>query len=238
VRIQSYSGWFYLPVIIAVAAVTAAVVHADVVQISQSDIESLKTQIQNVLAHQYPGARIDVTGPIKLVHGTLSSPIKKVTWASEPIRGEAHLKVNEAAEISAVYAAFVPARVSKRRISPGEKLTADMFVLRDIDVTNGMNYEMRGIILSQEEDVSRLETRQTILDGQFLTSTAVEKVPDIRKGDSVRIHIVSGDLNLSASGIAMEPGYEKNPIKVLVSRSKHELSGTLEAGGIVEVNLQ
>jgi flagella basal body P-ring formation protein FlgA len=148
------------------------------------------------------------------------------------------LKVNEAAEISAVYAAFVPARVSIRRISPGEKLTADMFVLRDVNVTSGMNYEMKGIILPQEEDVSRLETRQTVLDGQFLTSTAVEKVPDIRKGDSVRIHIVSGDLNLSASGIAMEPGYEKDPIKVLVSRSKHELSGTLEAGGVVEVNLQ
>jgi flagella basal body P-ring formation protein FlgA len=238
VRIQSYSGWFYLPVIIGVAALTAAVVHADIVQISQSDIESLKTQIQTELAHQYPGARIDVTGPIKLVHGTLSSPIKKVIWTSESVRGEAHLKVNEAAEISAVYAAFVPARVSKRRISPGEKLTADMFVLRDIDVTNGMNYELKGIILSQEEDVARLETRQTILDGQFLTSTAVEKVPDIRKGDSVRIHIVSGDLNLSASGTAAEPGYEKGPLKVVVNRSKHELSGTLEPGGVVEVNLQ
>jgi flagella basal body P-ring formation protein FlgA len=238
VRIQSYSGWFYLPVILAVAILTAAVVHADIVQISQSDIESLKAQIRTELGHQYPGARIDVTGPIKLVHGTLSSPISKVIWTSEPVRGEAHLKVNEAAEISAVYAAFVPARVSKRRISPGEKLSADMFIFQDINVTNGMNFEMKGVILPQEEDVSRLETRQTILDGQYLTSVAVEKVPDIRKGDSVRIHIVSGELNLSASGIAMEPGYEKGPIKVIVSRSKHELSGTLEAGGVVEVNLQ
>jgi flagella basal body P-ring formation protein FlgA len=238
VRIQSYSGWFYLPVILGVAALTAVAVRADIVQISQSDIESLKTQIQSELAHQYPGARIDVTGPIKLVHGALSSPITKVTWASEPVRGEAHLKVNEVAEISAVYAAFVPARVSKRRISPGEKLSADMFVLQDINVTSGMNFEMKGIILPQEEDVARLETRQTILDGQFLTSPAVEKVPDIRKGDSVRIHIVSGELNLSASGTAAEPGYEKNPIKVIVSRSKHELTGVLAPGGVVEVNLQ
>jgi flagella basal body P-ring formation protein FlgA len=238
VRIQSYSGWFYLPVILVIAAITAIAVRADAVQISQIDIESLKNQIQSELSHQYPGARIDLTGPIKLVHGALSSPITKVIWASEPVRGEAHLKVNEAAEISAVYQAFVPARVSKRRISPGEKLTADMFVLRDINVTTGMNYEMKGVILPSEEDVARLETRQTVLDGQYLTSTAVEKVPDIRKGDSVRIHIVSGDLNLTAAGYAAEPGYEKDPIKVIVARSKHELSGVLEAGGVVEVNLQ
>jgi flagella basal body P-ring formation protein FlgA len=233
-----FRGWILVPVIICVAALTAIIVRADAPSLAASDIENLKEQIRIELSHQYPGARIDLTGPIKLVHGTLAAPIRSVTWTGEPIRGEAHLSVNGSADVSAVYIAYVPARVSKVRISPNQKLLPEMFALQDVNVTTGMAYEMRGLILSQQEDVTRLETRQTIMEGQFLMSSAVEKIPDIRKGDSVRIHIISGDLNLSASGFAAEPGYEKNPIKVIVSRSKRELTGELEADGVVEVKLQ
>jgi flagella basal body P-ring formation protein FlgA len=235
---KTLQGWIYFPVLICVAALTAVIVRADVVQISQSDIENLKNQIRIELGHQYPGAHINLDGPLKLVHGSLSSPIKNVSWTSEAVRGEARLNVNGFAEVSTNYTATIPARIAKVRISPNEKLTADMFVQQDVNVATGMAYEMRGLILPQTDDVSRLESRQTIMEGQFLTSSAVSKIPDIRKGDTVRIHIISGDLNLTAQGIAAEPGYEKNPIRVVVARSKHELTGELEAGGIVEVKLQ
>jgi flagella basal body P-ring formation protein FlgA len=231
---------FYTYFIISVAAFTAIIVRADVahVHVSPAQVQELKAKIRVALGHEYPSARIDLNGPIKLIRGEFPSQIRSVSLTSEPVRGEAHLLINGTVEISSVYEALMSARIAKRRIPPGQKLDADMFVEQEVNVASGLAYEMRGLILPQEEDVTRLETRQTVMEGQFLVSNAVQKIPDIRKGDSVSIHISSGKLSLTTQGFAAEPGFSDNPIKVIVAKSKRELTGELRPGGSVEVNLQ
>jgi len=254
-----FSKWHYTftytIAMISVAMLTAVVVSADTGTNNSATVNSsaanlapaysnetvnhLQDIVRSEIAHQYIGARIEITQSLRLIQGTLPAQIQTVRVINEPVHGEAILSVNDgAAQIRATYTAMVPALVAKVRVSPNQRLSADMFIHQDVNVATGMAYELKGLILPQEENVAGLQTRQTIMDGQFLTSTAVEKVPDVRKGDDIRIHIISGDLNLTAGGTAAEPGYINNTIKVIVAKTKHELTGLLQADGVVEVKLQ
>ena len=52
-------------------------------------------------------------------------------------------------------------------------------------------------------DIAHLEARQTILEGQTLLSSAVERIPDVRRGDSVRVQLVSNGIMLSIAATLM-----------------------------------
>ena len=242
-------------VMVSVAALTAVVVSADTAPqlqpaaaanpnapvYSNQTIDQLESLTKSEIARQYMNTRIELdhTKAMRLVQGTLPTQIQSVHMINEPVHGEAILSVNDgAAQIRVYYMAMVPALIAKSRVFPNQRLSPEMFNRQDVNVATGMAYELKGLILSQDENVASLQTRQTIMEGQFLVSSAVEKVPDVRKGDDVRIHIISGDLNLTAGGIAAEPGYINNTIKVIVAKTKHELTGLLQADGVVEVKLQ
>jgi flagella basal body P-ring formation protein FlgA len=259
-----FSKWRYtfnytfitVVVMISVAALTAVVVSADTAPqqlepaaavnpaaptYTNQMIDQLEALTKSELARQYVGARIEMdhSRAMRLVQGTLPTQVQNVHMINEPVHGEAILSVNDgAAQIRAYYRAMVPALIAKSRVFPNQRLSSDLFTRQDVNVATGMAYELKGLILPQDENVASLQTRQTIMEGQFLVSSAVEKVPDVRKGDDIRIHIISGDLNLTAGGIAAEPGYINSTIKVIVAKTKHELTGELLADGVVEVKLQ
>lgn len=135
------------------------------------------------------------------------------------------------------FASWTVAKVSTRRVRPGEPINSNYFISQKINLATGLAHEYRGVIISADSDLSRLEATQTILEGQFLMSSAVQRSPDIRRGDSIRIHLVSGELTLTTTGFAEEPGYLDKQIRVMTTKSKRELSGLLQEGGIVEVKL-
>ena len=133
------------------------------------------------------------------------------------------------AEGRVTFTAKVPARVAhRRRVIPGDKLDAGNFKKIDIDVTQGQAHEMRGVILAQTTDLAGLEARQTILEGQFVVSSSVQKQPDVRRGDVVRIRLISGDLTVSLQGVVQEPAYLNGQVRVLSDRTKRELMGELQ----------
>jgi flagella basal body P-ring formation protein FlgA len=109
--------------------------------------------------------------------------------------------------------------------------------LQEVNVASGLAHEYRGILLSSAEDLSRLEARQTLLEGGVVTATAVRRIPDLRRGDAVRIEVISGDVHLSAPALALEPGVINQKIKVQTLKTKRELVGLLRSGGTVEVRL-
>jgi flagella basal body P-ring formation protein FlgA len=92
-------------------------------------------------------------------------------------------------------------------------------------------------MLSPSEDLSRLEARQTLLEGGFVTSSAVRRIPDLRRGDVVRLEVLSGEVRLSTAAQALESGNLNQRIRVQASKSKRELVGVVREGGVVEVKL-
>ncbi len=137
----------------------------------------------------------------------------------------------------AKYSIWKKAAVAKKRILPGEKISSESFLLEEVLVSQGMAREFRGVMISDSELLHEVESRQTILENQYITTTAVRRIPDVRKGDGVTIKLSSGEVQLSTPGIAEEASYLNNTIHVLSIKSKKVLVGTLIDRNLVEVKL-
>lgn len=203
---------------------------------------ALEKTLKEEISKTYNGAKIELLGAVQWVKGGLPTEIKSLHMLGDDSQGNVHFTVSsegdqETSEGWMSFAAWVPARVAKRRILPGESLNSDLFVIQSVNVSSGQPHEYRGLIFPEQINLKGLETIQTIIEGQFLLTSAVQKTPDIHRGDSVRVQLVSGDLTLSTSGIAEEPGYFNHQIRIITQKGKRELLGTLMASGIVEVKL-
>ncbi len=200
-------------------------------------IEQVSSVVTSELAKLYPGARVELTGSIRWIRGNLPSQAKRVRILFETGKGEVQFIANEESEGVVSFAAWMIAWVAVRRVHPGEHLSRDSFVLQEVNVSSGMAHEYRGVILSKDSDLSHLEARQTILEGQFALTTGVQKIPDVRRGEALRIKVISGDLILSTQGIAEEPAYLDQQVRVMTTKTKRDLVGKLCPNGEVEVKL-
>ena len=211
--------------------------------------DPLSRQLISSLETRYPGARIEVAPGIRWTNGRCPDSTTSVTLFEETANGEVRLRAEGEsfdadtqagapviAEGYASFSAFVPAWIANRRIFPGERLDLSAFSTQDVNVATAQYRDVRGLILT-DQTLSSLQTRQTVLEGSVLLATAVERVPDVRRGDAIRINLVSGDLTLTVPGTAQEPAYLSGHVRVITDRTKRELVGELEPGGIVEVKL-
>jgi flagella basal body P-ring formation protein FlgA len=209
---------------------------------------SVEEAIRMEIAGAFPGASIEIYGPIRWLRGALPEKASQVRFIGENGRGEAQIQIRgvvEEQDVASIatsegmvpFAANVPAYVATRRVMPGEKIDAIYFTRKTVDVARGQARELRGVIFPAAESLAGLESRQTILEGQFLTTPAVQKTPDLKRGDSVSIRIISGGLTLNVQGTAEESGYLDNRVKVMALKTKRVLTGQLKAGSVVEVSL-
>jgi flagella basal body P-ring formation protein FlgA len=218
---------------------------------AHAEAPGLDALVRAEIAKRFPGARIELTSPLQWTQ-VADSPGKaapqgeiiSVSLGDETVRGEAPFSVESRDEgglrISwgrVNYNAMVPARVATTRIMPGEAIQATQFIDQEVDVAHGMNHDIRGLIVSPSLELSRLETRQTVLEGQPLLSSEIKRMPDVRRGDPVRIELVSGSLTLTTLGTASEPGYLDQQVHVMSQKTKRELIGTLLPDNIIEVRL-
>ncbi len=124
-----------------------------------------------------------------------------------------------------------------RRVYPNTKLKNEDFKEIELNVASGVAREYRGVMVSAGTDLGGQQSRQTILEGQFVTSSAIEKQPDLRKGDLVRLDLTSGDLTLSTQATVSESGSIGDRVRVITSKSKKEVVGRVREDRSVEVNL-
>lgn len=200
---------------------------------------SFQSELKKVIEKNYMGARIEFQSSITWAQGeapTETSPIKILT---DNQRGNVIFSVgSENPTVGTVnYSAWVSAPIAKRRIQPGEKLNKDLFQIREVNVSQGLDREYRGIILDPATDFSKLEARQTILEGQYPVTTGVQKMPDVRRGDVVQVKVHTGSVILTTQGIAQEISYINENVRILTAKTKKEMIGKLQADNQVEVHL-
>ena len=226
---------------IAIAvAVAVGVAHAGEVQIASPIAALLQAQLQQ----KYPEGRIEITDSLRFSRGDGTATHPQIRILTETANGQVQFAVlgatpEDYSEGWTSFGAWVDAQVAVRRIHPGEALNSELFRKVKINVALGAGRESRGILydLNTQGTIKGIQSRQTILEGQLLTTSAVEKTPDIRRGDVVQVHLRTGVLELSTTGVAEEPGYLNGSVRVTASKTKRELVGLLRADGVVEVNL-
>ncbi|MEK6579048.1 MAG: flagellar basal body P-ring formation chaperone FlgA [Bdellovibrionota bacterium] len=200
---------------------------------------SARAKLLIKIQERYPNARIEILGEIHWA-GTAGPDAADFIEITQEGKGEARFTVKnsrESADGSVYFAAWMGAHIASKRIAPGEKLNPADFTLQELNVSKGEAYEYRGVILPSNTGLMGLESRQTILPGQFLTRNAVQKTPDLRRGDAVQIRFISGDLSVVTPGMAEEPAYLDDRVKVMAQKTKREFIGKLTETGVVEVKL-
>lgn len=202
-----------------------------------------ESRIIQALTNKFPGTRVEFVSTTTDID--LASRYKLVELASTDSRGMArfllsspkHNKDQGSVEIKVRFKAMKRVPIALRRVSIGQKLLPEIFSFQEIDVASGQAAEYRGAILDEHIDLQTLETVHTVLEGSFLTTSGTRKIPDIRRGDAVRVRVVSGPLLLSTSAEALETGYLDDQIKVLTKDTKREMVGQLKPDKIIEVKL-
>ena len=135
------------------------------------------------------------------------------------------------------YKATVQAAMASKRVKFGQLVTADDYFMQEVDVTSGLYKEIRGLLITDESQLSKMQAHQTLLENQPILSSALIPSPDVSRGDAVKVRLLSGGLSIQTAGIAQEPSRIGQSIKVLSLKTKRELSGILLEGNTVEVQL-
>jgi len=205
--------------------------------------------MQRALAEHLGANRVEILGVLSIQPAQPLDEAESASVLEVNARGEARVLVRGVrgrgaekrekaqAEYRLKHAAWALGWVAQKRVLPGEALSVDSLKVQDVNIAEGLAHEFRGVMLSPSEDLSRLEARQTLLEGGFVTSSAVRRIPDLRRGDVVRLEVLSGEVRLSTAAQALESGNLNQRIRVQASKSKRELVGVVREGGVVEVKL-
>jgi flagella basal body P-ring formation protein FlgA len=203
---------------------------------------NLRKKIKAELSKVYPSFEIEIKGNLRWITAPSPHAVKSVTLLGGDSQGHARFfargdNLGDSSEGTVDFSAWALGGIATKRIHPGDRVDASSFTEQKIDVAVGSAREYRGVILPLSSLISNLEATQTIFEGQYLTSTAVRKIPDVRRGDALQVEIKSGALLIRTSGIAQEASYLNRPLKILTVKGKRELIGQLMPGGVVEVKI-
>ena len=207
-----------------------------------SDVEiPVRLALINALAKSYGGARIEILPVLQWYKGIFRPGLKSLSLLNDDGRGNIQFSIintdDSRAEGWAEFRAWIATPIAVRRLRTGDTLRDENFSVQEVNAAVGQAHEYRGVIFRAGQSLDRLEAMQTILEGQFLTTSAIHQIPDVRRGDSLRIRLVAGDLELSTTGISEESGYINQPIRARASHTKKELAGILRPDGQLEVKL-
>ena len=120
---------------------------------------NLRDELSRAIGKQYPGAKIVLDPAIHWTHGSPTDDFRSLSILGETSRGETMFAVEGAdGERSSDgwvgFAAWMPAKVAVRRVFPGDRVSADMFTVQNVNVAAGQAHELRGVIYDAEARVS------------------------------------------------------------------------------------
>ena len=201
-------------------------------------------QIKNALKEKIPYAEIRVPNLEKLAKTVEIEAIHEliaVRVVEERSNGVALIELisrdGNNVRIQTPYQALVKVPVAIQRIFPNTKLKKEDFRLETINVATGTAKDYRGVIVYDLNSLSQVETKQTILENQFVLSSQIQKSPDLRKGETVQVEISSGELSLMTAATVLENASIGESVRVLTAKTKKEISGKVREDRTIEVRI-
>lgn len=203
-------------------------------------VEGIKKEIQKTIHARYPSARIEILNPLP----NFSFHPAQVKWVSEPVSGQARIQFSGASAaqakpilVNVAFRAWQTIPFALRRIYPKEELKAELFEMREVDVTQGSFRGQHAWLLPADTDFSRLEARVSILEGQSPLKSSLQWIPIVKQGQWISIELLAGGLSLTTLAMAQEPGQIGQQIRVITRDTKKELIGSVTLNGKVQVKL-
>lgn len=120
--------------------------------------------------------------------------------------------------------------VANRGLSRGEVVGAQDFRRASRDVS-----DLRSPPITQASDLLGMRVRQSIQAGNVWQPRHLETVPVVKRGERVRLRLVSGGLQIDGAGKAGEDGRAGDWIRVLNDASRRYVTGQVDEEGTVHV---
>jgi flagella basal body P-ring formation protein FlgA len=204
---------------------------------SEIDISSVKAELEK----NYPGTRIELRGFPQIEDEAVVLDTRLVREKS-PGQAIVHTRYQVQSETKdteymVTFSAWQKALIAQKRIFPGERLNAADFLVKEVDMASAWARQYRGLVLPITTHLADLETRQTILEGQFPLLSGVQKTPDVKIGESIKVTLIAGALVLTVSGTVDQPANVGEQIRVTAGQKKQHLVGKLQEDKSVVVNL-
>jgi flagella basal body P-ring formation protein FlgA len=134
-------------------------------------------------------------------------------------------------QIRVKIAHFEEVLVTSDRIKRQSPITPDKYKIERKEVT-----QLTERPISAPVDLDGRWARRSIGKGQILTSGMLELIPEIIPGSEVSILYKTSALQVTALGIAMEPGYRGDIIRVKNSQSRKTIACTVIDETTVQVS--
>ncbi len=208
------------------------------------DANLLSSRIHKILSEKIPYAEIRIPNLEKLIKSpqfSAISDLSSVRMIEDRASGVALFELvstdGSSVRIQTPYQAFVKAPVATHRIYPNTQLKKEDFRIETLNVATGVARDFRGAIIYDESKLDRTETRQSIMEGQFVVVNSIRKQPDVRKGETVKLELTSGDLTLTTAAIVQENAAIGERVHVLTAKSKREVIGKVREDRSIEVSL-
>ena len=221
---------------------------ADSTSTSLSPTERLSSLIRVSLMEKIAGSEVRIPSLDRLMSSQPMAnfaEVRTIRLVTDKANGVAQFEVigtsSEGKElvetIQTPYEAWKKVPIANHRIFPNSKLKNEDFKIEDVNVASGVAREFRGVMIRADTNFNQLQTKQTILEGQYVVTSAVQKTPDIRKGDTVKLELISGDLTLTTQAVTEEAASVGSQVRVMTTKTKRELIGLVKDDHSVEVNL-
>ena len=140
-------------------------------------------------------------------------------------------KVRKNMSVRGKIEAMAKVAIASEQIEKDALLQPTQFTMMVKDIS-----ELDKPCLNVQEIIGKKASR-LIRSGAVLTSSLIETPPMVRRGESVKIMVRQGELELTALGTAQADGIKDQTIRVENASSKKVINGRVTAPGLVEVTL-
>lgn len=123
--------------------------------------------------------------------------------------------------------------VARRTIHVNDVLKPEYFELKKTDILTAQGSEQG--MFRKHQFPEAVRARQTILAGAALSSSAIERIPMVKLGDSVTLILRSDSLRISTKGVVQQAAGVGDMVNVSLPRYNRTFRGRLVEGKLVEV---
>lgn len=161
------------------------------------------------------------------------NPLGKVSGGRMPIRVEVFVDERPAARFlaTALVDDWREVPVMKHEVERGSLISGEEIQLVRLNLLQ----QPSDIVSSFDEVIGR-RAKSKINAGETIRKSAVDIPPIIPKGRKVSIVYRSHGLEATATGVALEDGFENGHLKVRNENSKKVIAGRVSSGDVVEVS--
>ncbi len=203
----------------------------------------VETELKTTLLQSTPSAKITIPSLSKMLSQSAFAERDTVESVSIlEIRDNGTLLVSLSAGEKTIrfvtpYEMVIQAAVAQNRIYPGQKIKTEDLIEKEIVVSRGLYRSVKNTLITLPQAKQNQIAKNSILEGQPLLYTSIQRSPDLKRGEVIALELTSGDLLLKTQAIVQEPAVIGEKVRVITVKTKRELVGVVTENNTVEVKL-